>query len=123
MPRSSRAERRDVTDFERRRTAAPEPAAIRAQARFRALNEDWLRAAPDLERPRPDPPPAPRRRRSRWPLVALLAVAGIGLALGQAAPWIDRAQARLGAAMARALRIDCLGHGSAGATDRDPICR
>lgn len=119
MSRSNNARRVRTTDVDRPGSVVPGPVPPRLQARLRTLNQDWIEA------PRPDREPAPSRRRwiALWPLVPLLATAGIGLAARQARPWIDREDARLGAAMARALHIDCLGAGRAEPMDSGPACR
>jgi len=124
MSRSSQARRASITDIDRRQGAVPDPAP-RILARLGRLNADWVGMAPGLTRRRPDSRPVrPRRRWSRlWLLVPLLATAGIALALRQAAPWIDREDARLGATMTRALHIDCLDAGNPGAAGSPPACR
>lgn len=124
MSRSSHARRISITDVDRRDGAAPDPATPRIHTRLRRLNEDWIAVAPGLDRHTPGRAPAPpRRRRARlWPLIPLLAAAGIGLALRQAMPWIDREDARLGTAMARSLHLDCLGSGHQGTANGPPAC-
>jgi len=122
MSRSSHARRVRITDIGRRQGAVPDPAP-RILARLGRLNEDWAGIAPDPARRRLHSRPVRPRRRRLWPLIPLLATAGIALALRQAAPWIDREDARLGATMARAVHIDCLGAGRPDTGDRPPACR